>query len=161
MLRVNWHRGFTSKVLIIVGSCCGMAAVLAVALAVGWIFQNRQSEPLARALDKLLMEDIASGRVESAYSRMSSGLKSRMTIEELRTLIASNAALKWLSDSSLESPDKSSHYFRQETNIRYIAGHSMRNGKDSISCNFTIVKEGAVWVVDNLEIVPGQGSSNP
>jgi hypothetical protein len=132
--------------------CCGACMVAGLVLGIAFVYNLRQEERLVRRLDDAFLDDLANGRADSAYARLSREARGSMSAAELSQLVARNPTLKFLRDLAPQSPDVQGHELNQEAMGVWRVSNYVIEGDDSLSCTYRIVKEGGSFAVDRLEV---------
>jgi hypothetical protein len=107
--------------------------------------QMQQDVGLVQSTADSFMQDIAAGRLDSAYGRTTKDYQSRQTLAALRAFVSQNPALKNYEAGSLGEPNFTN--FVSATIEGTFAGV---NGE--VAFTLVLIKDGQVWKVDRFTI---------
>ena len=101
-------------------------------------------EQAARVVAEPFLTDLIDGKADAAYPQTTQAFKSRLTLQELRDLMAKNATLKKRTSSWL---------FAQTVTPQLVVFQGTINGpQGSVNCTIHVAKDGETWKVDRFSI---------
>src|SRR5262245_45755748 len=132
--------------LVVVATCAGLGylAMRSMSQGMSKMMDMVTDMQLSQTTAQTFLNDLAAGRIESAYAQTTKAYQARQSLEQFRDLIEKNPALQKQTSSMVNPTQMNPGLCTFTATVSGPAG--------AVSCTIHVIKEGEQWKIDRFSI---------